>query len=453
MDAGRGFGILGILWLNIFIFALPYEAMVVPAIWGDHTTANVAVWNFVAIFISGVMRGMISMLFGAAALMMMQRAEAAAGDLSELDKYFRRLLLLIVFGVVHSYVLLWPHDILYVYGVIGLLIFPFRNLSVKRLAILGSIMLAASVFFTAHNSSEIQDAQSAVENNLTDEELEKLRQQEPMVDEFDDSSLQFRSPAAPHAADFIQLASLVAPSPTANPTEAEIEKQFYEMVQRIGAEIEERQKGYIANFFSMAALTFDEQTDEMLTNHLLDIATFFIFGMIMLKTGFFTLGLDTKTYVKIAVIGYLLGLSFGAIGTLDFEEGEFLEPLSSAVSEYTYDLRRFFLAVANFAALALAIQFNVLKWLTDSLAYCGRMALSLYVSQTIICNTIFLGFGYYGQLEHDEIAKIAIAITLAQLLAARVYFKFYKQGPLEWLLRCLIGNPRRVLGDDRRLKA
>ena len=35
MDAARGFAILGILWLNIFIFALPLDAMGAPGMWGE----------------------------------------------------------------------------------------------------------------------------------------------------------------------------------------------------------------------------------------------------------------------------------------------------------------------------------------------------------------------------------------------------------------------------------
>ncbi len=453
MDVSRGFGILGILWLNIFIFAMPFEAMVIPGVWGEHTTSNVATWNFVSVFVSGVMRGMISMLFGAAALIMIQKCETAVNGFSELDRYFRRLLLLILFGVIHSYVLLWPHDILYVYGVIGLFIFPFRNLSVKHLSIIGVVMLVASIFLTAHNSSEIQAAQTAIEENLTEDELNKLREQDPMVDDFEEQSAVPQNGLEGSWLGMVHLATNVIPPTDDKPDiSADLQKQFEDMAERIGNEILARQGGYVENFLYLAPLTFAEQTEEMLTNHLLDIATFFIFGIILFKLGFFTLGLETKTYLNIAIGGYVIGGALGLITSLNFEDGELLEPLSSAISDYTYDIRRCLLAAANFATIALALRFGVLKFLTRSLEKCGRMALSLYVSQTIICNSIFLGLGLFGQLEHTEIAIIALIVTIAQMLIAQTYFKRYNQGPLENLLRKLIGNPQNVIHSDQTAK-
>ena len=45
-----------------------------------------------------------------------------------MDLYFRRTMWLIVFGLINGYVLLWDGDILFYYGVTGLLLFVFRNL-------------------------------------------------------------------------------------------------------------------------------------------------------------------------------------------------------------------------------------------------------------------------------------------------------------------------------------
>ena len=439
MDVGRGFAILGILWFNIFLFALPFEAMVIPGIWGEQNTANIATWDFVTIGVSGVMRGMISMLFGAAAFLMLYRSENAENGFVQLDRYFRRLLILILFGVVHSYILLWPYDILYAYGVIGLFLFPFRNMSAKRLVVLACVMLAASTFFTAHNSNEVQKAQTAVEDALTEEEIEKLRKEEPLLEELDESSggfpLNQRGPNIVHNASFQSLPSASAPE-----EETSAQKQFNEMAERIGLEIEIRQMGYITSFFALSSLTFDEQTDEMLTNHFLDIATFFLIGLVLLKIGFFSMQLHTHIYAKIACLGYLIGLTLGLLTSLDFNEGDFFEPVSALISTYSYDVRRLAFALANFALMALLLRFGVAKFVTDSLEACGRMALSLYILQTIICNFIFIGLGLFGQMEHHQIAVLAIVITLFQVVLARLYMRANRQGPLEWLLRELIGK-------------
>ena len=43
------------------------------------------------------------------------------------DLYYKRTILLILFGLFDAFLLLWTGDILYIYGVVGLFLFPFRN--------------------------------------------------------------------------------------------------------------------------------------------------------------------------------------------------------------------------------------------------------------------------------------------------------------------------------------
>jgi len=62
------------------------------------------------------------------------------------DIYYRRLLWLLVFGLINAFILLWPGDILYSYALVGLLLFPFRNLSVKQLFTAALIVLAIATF-------------------------------------------------------------------------------------------------------------------------------------------------------------------------------------------------------------------------------------------------------------------------------------------------------------------
>ena len=78
------------------------------------------------------MRGMFTLLFGAGALLFLQRHAARNPGLLPADLYFRRTMWLIVFGLVNAYLLLWPGDILFYYGVVGLLLFVFRNVGAAQ---------------------------------------------------------------------------------------------------------------------------------------------------------------------------------------------------------------------------------------------------------------------------------------------------------------------------------
>ena len=120
MDVLRGFAVLGIYWINIFVFALPYSDYGIPEELNDNSMINLVIQVISEIFVEGTMRGLFSALFGASALIFLAEARLAASGLELVDRYYRRTLILIMFGVIHGYLLLWPYDVLYAYGLLGL---------------------------------------------------------------------------------------------------------------------------------------------------------------------------------------------------------------------------------------------------------------------------------------------------------------------------------------------
>ena len=439
MDAARGVAVLGILWLNIFLFALPFEAMVIPMIWGEHNVLNQAVWDFTTTSVSGVMRGMFSILFGASAMLLLGRAERAADQVAAIDRYFRRLIWLIVFGAVHAYLLLWPHDILYAYGLLGMLIFPFRHVATRRLVIVAVVMIIGSSVFTSQNVEEIGEARGVAEETLSDEERERLRHDDPLVDELDDyGGLRAVEP-------LLHLTGSAGTQAEAADEVTEEELDYEAFVARLNEEIDERLEGYVANLLSLAPESFQQQTTEMIGNHLLDIGAFLLIGMVLFRTGFFFGDWAPRTYLRIAVGGYALGMAIGVVNAMDLAEDGVASAVGGFAAEYGFDVRRLALALANFSLVALLVGSGRFAVLRRSLAACGRMALTLYVSQTIVCNTLFLGYGLsqFGQLEHYQLALTALGLTVLQMLVAPLFLQRFAHGPLEHVLRKLVewGRP------------
>jgi len=66
------------------------------------------------------MRGLFTILFGAGMLMMLRRAEDPYGDVPPIDVWSRRCLALLLFGVVHFLLLMWPGEILWTYATVAL---------------------------------------------------------------------------------------------------------------------------------------------------------------------------------------------------------------------------------------------------------------------------------------------------------------------------------------------
>ena len=78
---------------------------------------------------------------------------------------------------------------------------------------------------------------------------------------------------------------------------------------------------------------------------------------------------------------------------------------------------------------------NVFRWLAAP----GRMALTNYISQSLIGVLLFygLGFGLGTSFGLIQIELTALAVFFTQILLSRLWFRFFRFGPLEWLWRML----------------
>ena len=83
--------------------------------------------------------------------------------------------------------------------------------------------------------------------------------------------------------------------------------------------------------------------------------------------------------------------------------------------------------------------------LQRGLAAAGRMALTVYVMQSVIMTLLFFGYGlgWYGTVGPAVGLPIAVGVFAVQVLAARWWLARFRFGPLEWLWRTLTyGTPQ-----------
>jgi len=76
---------------------------------------------------------------------------------------------------------------------------------------------------------------------------------------------------------------------------------------------------------------------------------------------------------------------------------------------------------------------SVLRWLAPA----GRMALTTYVSQTLIGVGLFygVGLGLYGRIGLVEGTVLAVGIFGTQCVVAKVWLRWFRFGPIEWVWR------------------
>ncbi|ENM2866545.1 DUF418 domain-containing protein YeiB [Citrobacter koseri] len=75
--------------------------------------------------------------------------------------------------------------------------------------------------------------------------------------------------------------------------------------------------------------------------------------------------------------------------------------------------------------------------LVIAIACVGRMALSNYLLQTLICTTLFYQFGLFMKFDRLTLLIFIIPVWLVNLLFSWIWLRFYRQGPVEWLWRQL----------------
>jgi len=95
------------------------------------------------------------------------------------------------------------------------------------------------------------------------------------------------------------------------------------------------------------------------------------------------------------------------------------------------------LAFGYAAMLMLAAQTQTGKAFLAPLAAAGRMALTVYLTQTVIFTTVFYGYGFDAAFRTPPatVAVWAVLIFTAQVLACQWWLRRYRFGPAEWLWR------------------
>jgi uncharacterized protein len=404
LDTLRGFALLGILPANVLIFGMYFAAGNDPMVAGGATGLNLASWAVFRILVEGRMRCLFSMVFGAGVILLTARAEERAGATAAADIYYRRNLWLLVFGLAHAFLLFWG-DILYPYALCALILFPFRKLSAKKLLIIGGLFIACKAgwatvdAFRQIERRSLAAAADAAENTghqPTDEQAAARRQLEAQ-------RLQRK------------------PSPEALAKDAA--KWRGNPLEVIG----ERAK-FLATWHG---LPFYDPAN-------CDIWSMMFIGMGLFKLGVFSAAKSYRSYLSIAVAGYLIGIPLSSWMAWLALRSHF-DRVTVLSTQVATDLERLPVALAYMAVLMILCKAGRLRWLTGLLAAIGQTALSNYILQSVICSLVFTGYGLglYGRLERYQLYFVVAGCWALSLAVSPVWLRHYRFGPLEWCWRSL----------------
>ncbi len=161
----------------------------------------------------------------------------------------------------------------------------------------------------------------------------------------------------------------------------------------------------------------------------------FLVGFLLARHGVLTHPQDhPATLKKMAAIGLGLGVPLNLVVLVFWEKGNipsasgYIEMLAGPILSLGY-LALILRWVASGKAVGLARQ----------VAKVGKMALSNYLMQTLVCTTIFYswGFGLFERLTELQALAIVPLVWAINVLFTNVWLARYELGPVEWAWRSL----------------
>ena len=396
LDILRGFALLGILTVNMTAFSWPYEYMHWQREYWDSRVDAVVDW-LVRFLAEGKFYPLFSFLFGLGAAIQMERSDCRGAPF--IGRYCRRLFVLLAIGIAHA-LFIWDGDILVSYALCGLLLLPFRKCQPKTILIWAFVcllipaLLIILLWALLTGLSFLPEMAAVIQKGL-DEHYGTYEEQR-------------------------------------------------EAIERI---IHVFASGSYAEMFR-------ERSSNVLYMWL--VSAFYAPGFL----GLFLLGLyagkrrifrdiegNARLIRQVLLWGLVLGLPLSLLqaacmASTQLADSYFLWLLSYGLAGIGGPAQ----GLAYAAGLTLLLRSHRLQWLRV-VGAAGKMALSNYLLQSLICTTIFYsyGFGLFGAVGPVTRLGFTVLIFVAQLAFSAGWLNHFQFGPMEWVWRTLTYGTRQPM--------
>lgn len=392
LDAVRGCAVMGILLMNIISFSMPGSAYVHPLTWGGTSFADLSVWAVNQLLFEGRMRGLFALLFGASAMLVMARAKRSGQN--PIAVHLPRMFVLALIGLAHM-ILVWDGDVLFHYAVIGLVIWPLRKLEPYKLLALAIIVLGLHTIFW--------------------------------------SGVFLDSLYAAH----------LAAQPGASPAEIQSARDIYASLPGAGdptiAEALRTMRGGYAGIVAQRWGEIPFLPVKFLTMMGGETLGYMLLGMALYASGFFTGGWDAGAVERLTWRCYAIALPvLAALTVADFASGFDRIVVMGHFLGWSVPFR-VLCAVGHLGLASMLLRRFAGSAAVDRIAAVGRMALSNYLTTSVVMTTIFYGYGFglFGHVARAQVYLFVFAMWAAMLLWSKPWLARFRYGPAEWLWRTL----------------
>lgn len=380
LDSLRGFALLGVCLANypeFSLFTFQHESVVEAM-----PTAGIdRIVKFLQyLFIDGKFYTLFSLLFGIGfSIIISHAAERGANGFKI---FYRRMLILALIGCSHL-MLIWSGDILLLYAVLGMLLPLFRNLPDRKILTIACILLLLPV----------------------------------LIDGIADMSGVFLAGYPYHK--WWHYAGLYGIT----------EENFGTWLRDADS--------YLAVHQFLIQGAWERMYEFVDGNRYFKVLGLFMIGFVVGRHKIYA---DLKAHksllTKLAVWGSAIGLPLSVLYALS---GVNSHPLGNAIHSVLYTVSVYPLGFAYAALLGLFCirhgDLAIWRWFAAP----GRMALTNYISQSIIGMFLFygIGLGLGASVGLGETELIACAVFIFQIVFSMTWLSMFNFGPLEWIWRML----------------
>ncbi|MCI0403079.1 MAG: DUF418 domain-containing protein [Acidobacteria bacterium] len=382
VDLLRGWALLGILLVNMNFFAWPMFTIFLKRQWENPAD----LWAELAIgfFVQGKFYTLFSFLFGFGFSIFLLKGERQGR--SALGVFARRLLVLMAIGVAHAF-LIWSGDILLLYAMVGFLLFLFRKARPRTLLIWWCVLTLAPILLMGSG---------VVAASFLPEVAAKM-QKDGAVQE-------------------AVLRSIVTEGLRVYPTGG------FAQITRVRS-LEVYTYYQFAAFFSPSVLAM------------------FLLGLYAGKQGILhRVREHLPLFRKLRLYGFLLGMPLSAVAVWVWYHSNMLVPTPiGLLGGLTGALGAPLLGLGYASVWLLLYQDPKWKARLYPMTQMGRMALTHYLLQSLICTTVFYGtgFGLFGRYGPATTLPFVFVIYFAEMALSVWWLKRFQFGPGEWVWRSL----------------
>jgi uncharacterized protein len=384
IDVLRGFALYGVLLANTIPFYSGRSFLPKAEVAARTSSLDQIALVVINVFVDGKAMTLLSFLFGLGFAVQLTRAESRGR--SVLPVYLRRLVVMIAIGGCHI-TFIWWGDILASYAVTGFLLILFRRRTDRAL-----LVWAALLIFVPHLVTTLPSVA-----DLLKRVIHNTREDQAFKDQV-----------------FAALAG-------------------NDSGQRIRMQVSQ----YLHHLAPVALTYFPWTLGRFLLGYCV---------------GRSRLLQDPLAHVAAfrKLLGWALGLGLAgsiamAVQRTVMRQGGVIPPWLKVALVVPDDIGTLGMAASYVSILALLMGRPAWQRRLSFLAPVGQMALTTYLSQSVVSTFLFYGWGLglIGRVGPALCIPLTLAIFSAQILASRWWLQRFRFGPVEWLWRSLAyGKPQ-----------